>query len=69
MPEGLVAHIGPGTATIATAEPSKVVVALAHWADSHGEPEIPGLAVTRPSLEDVYLKMVADSESAEGESE
>ena len=69
LPEGLVAEIGPGTATIATSEPSKVVVALARWAETRGEPEIPGLAVTRPSLEDVYLKMVADSESAEVEPE
>ena len=64
LPEGLIAEIGPGgSATIATADPSKVVVALARWAETHGEPEIPGLAVTRPSLEDVYLKMVADSEA------
>ena len=63
LPEGLVAEIGPGTATIATLEPSKVVVALALWAESHGEPEIPGLAVTRPSLEDIYLQMVAASEA------
>ena len=65
LPEGLIAEIGPGVATITTAEPTRVVVALSRWAESHGEDEIPGLSVARPSLEDIYLQMVAASD-AEG---
>jgi ABC-2 type transport system ATP-binding protein len=37
-----------------TAEPTAVVAALA----ARFGGEIPGLAVTRPSLEDVYLKLI-----------
>lgn len=68
LPEGLIAEIGPGLATITTAEPTRVVVALSRWAESHGEDEIPGLSVARPSLEDIYLQMVAasDAEGVEG---
>jgi ABC-2 type transport system ATP-binding protein len=65
LPEGITAEIGPGTATVMTAEPSRLVVALVRWAESNGEREIPGLSVTRPSLEDVYLQMVAASEAEE----
>ncbi len=66
LPEGLEVRIEGATGTVTTPEPSKVVIALARWAEGLGEPELPGLAVTRPSLEDIYLKMVADSEAAEG---
>ncbi len=56
--------------TIATEAPTTVVVALRAWAAALGEPELPGLTVTRPSLEDVYLEMVGsehlDSSRAEG---
>jgi len=69
LPEGLAAEIGPGVATITTAEPTRVVTALARWAEAHGEPEIPGLAVTRPSLDDVYLQMVAAAGGPEGSPE
>jgi ABC-2 type transport system ATP-binding protein len=47
-----------GRVTITTACPTAVVAALARWAEANGEPELPGLSVTRPSLEDVYLAMV-----------
>ena len=66
LPEGISAAIGPGVATVTTSDPTRLVVALASWAQSHGETEIPGLSVTRPSLEDVYLQMVAASDAAEG---
>jgi ABC-2 type transport system ATP-binding protein len=45
--------------TITTPSPTAVVAALARWSESHGVGELPGLAVTRPSLEDIYLAMVA----------
>jgi len=45
------------SARIATDRPTAVVAGLAQWA---GEVELPGLTVTRPSLEDVYLRLVAD---------
>lgn len=44
--------------SIPTATPTAVVAALRDWAAALGEPELPGLTVTRPSLEDVYLSMV-----------
>ncbi len=66
FPEGLTGDISAGIATVATAEPTQVVVALSRWAESLGEREVPGLAVTRPSLEDMYLQMVAASEAEEG---
>jgi len=47
------------SARIATDRPTAVVAGLAAWA---GEAELPGLTVTRPSLEDVYLRLVAERE-------
>lgn len=49
-----------GFYTIATETPTAVVTALASWARSYGLDEVPGLAVTRPSLEDTYLAMIAE---------
>jgi ABC-2 type transport system ATP-binding protein len=43
-----------GTRTVSTAAPTMFVAELAGRYDS----EIPGLTVTRPSLEDVYLNMI-----------
>ncbi|HNM78110.1 MAG TPA: ABC transporter ATP-binding protein [Tepidiformaceae bacterium] len=63
LPEGLSAHAGnAGLAEIETFEPTRVVAALTAWAASHGEDELPELSITRPSLEDIYLRMIADSE-------
>lgn len=47
-----------GVINIATATPTAVVRILTEWSAERGEAELPGLAVTRPSLEDVYLDMV-----------
>ncbi|MGE5596573.1 MAG: ABC transporter ATP-binding protein [Hyphomicrobiales bacterium] len=47
-----------GWATIRTESPTAVLTALIDWAQALGVPELPGLSVTRPSLEDVYLQMV-----------
>ncbi len=66
LPAGLTATPGSdGVTTIETFEPTAVVAALTGWAAALGQSEIPELSVTRPSLEDVYLKMVAASESSE----
>ncbi|HEY5475822.1 MAG TPA: ABC transporter ATP-binding protein [Tepidiformaceae bacterium] len=44
--------------TLSTEAPTAAVVALEAWAGALGAAELPGLSVTRPSLEDVYLAMV-----------
>ena len=49
-----------GFYTIHTETPTAVVTALADWAKGLGCDEVPGLAVARPSLEDVYLAMIAE---------
>ncbi len=49
-----------GFYTITTNTPTAVVTALAAWAKGFGVDEVPGLAVTRPSLEDTYLEMIAE---------
>lgn len=49
-----------GFYAIRTEQPTAVVTALAAWASGLGCPEVPDLAVTRPSLEDVYLAMIAE---------
>ncbi|MGE3075354.1 MAG: ABC transporter ATP-binding protein [Dehalococcoidia bacterium] len=69
LPEGIEATIGGGVATIQTANPTSIVVALNRWAEGHGVDELPGLAVTRPSLEDIYLGMVAAAEQEKGSQE
>ena len=51
-------------ATIATDEPTATVAVLAAWARGLGAGELPGLTVTRPSLEDVYLELIAAREAA-----
>ena len=55
-----------GRVTITTATPTAVVAALARWAEANGEPELPALAVTRPSLEDIYLAMVEAADGGAG---
>ena len=56
-----------GRVTITTATPTAVVTALARWAEANGEPELPALAVSRPSLEDSYLAMVEAADGAAGD--
>jgi len=51
---------GPPLVRIATGEPTHVVAALTEWARAAGVAELPELAVTRPSLEDVYLRLIAE---------
>lgn len=62
LPEGLDATIEGPLVTIETFEPTRIAAALASWAASAGSSELPELSITRPSLEDMYLRMVAASE-------
>ena len=47
---------------IATGQPTTVIATLTNWAAAQGCDELPGLSVTRPSLEDIYLAMIGDAE-------
>jgi ABC-2 type transport system ATP-binding protein len=66
LPAGLVAEDLPvpasmagGRVTVETATPTPVLHALTGWAVGRGL-ELTGLAVARPSLEDIYLKLTSD---------
>jgi ABC-2 type transport system ATP-binding protein len=58
-----------GMVTIVTGRPTQVVSTLAGWATDAGLGELPELTVTRPSLEEIYLKMIEShgAKSASGE--
>ncbi|HEC07980.1 MAG TPA: ABC transporter ATP-binding protein [Acidimicrobiales bacterium] len=47
-----------GWVRIPSEEPTGLILRLAEWVRSSGRSEVPGLAVQRPSLEDVYLALV-----------
>jgi len=49
-----------GRLELLTPEPTAVVVALARWAEAQGCGEVPGLEVRRPTLEDIYLRLVRE---------
>jgi ABC-2 type transport system ATP-binding protein len=51
-----------GEALLRTQEPTAVMARLATWAVDHGG-ELEGLSVSRPSLEDVYLELVGETET------
>ncbi len=54
-----------GTVSVRTTTPTAVVGALSAWASAIGVEELPELCVVRPTLEDVYLRLVgADAEAA-----
>jgi len=63
LPELAVAGVevedGTGLVRIETEEPTLVIERLAAWARAAGVQELPGLAVTRPTLEDTYLRLIA----------
>ncbi|MGI8754508.1 MAG: ABC transporter ATP-binding protein [Acidimicrobiales bacterium] len=46
---------------IHTQRPTRAVGALAAWAATGGLAEVPGLEISRPSLEDIYLVLTAGS--------
>jgi len=56
--------IADGLATLRTEAPTRVLAALCGWATAEGI-ELERLAVTRPTLEDVYLELIASAEAAE----
>ena len=51
---------------ISTARPSETLRALLTWAQALAVDEIPGLTVTRPTLEDIYIAMLATEAAAGG---
>jgi ABC-2 type transport system ATP-binding protein len=54
-----------GMVSVRTTTPTAVVGALSAWASAAGVEELPELCVLRPTLEDVYLRLVgADVEAA-----
>jgi ABC-2 type transport system ATP-binding protein len=55
-----------GANTISTNDPARTLHALTGWALEHGI-ELEDLTVTRPSLEDVYLRLTADSAEGGGQ--
>ena len=55
-----------GTATYQTGQPTALLYRLTGWASERGE-ELEGLTVSRPSLEDVYLDIVDEDKTEEGE--
>ncbi len=52
-------------AVVETAAPTETMRVLTHWARTLGVDELPGLTISRPSLEDVYLSMVRAENHAE----
>jgi len=54
-----------GRVSVRTTTPTAVVAALGAWAAGAGVDELPELCVLRPTLEDVYLRLVGtDAEAA-----
>ena len=56
------AMIRDGEVAIETAEPAPILHRLTGWAIDHAV-DLPGLTVTRPSLEDIYLELTAEQQS------
>jgi ABC-2 type transport system ATP-binding protein len=56
--------ISDGMATLTSAEPTRALHTLTGWARAQ-DIELPGLTVTRPSLEDVYLQLAGPGASVE----
>ena len=55
-----------GTAEVRTETPTATLHQLTGWALDRGV-ELEGLAVTRPTLEDVYLELTGSAETQDGE--
>lgn len=53
-----------GLVTLLTPVPTESVATLAAWASNLGATELPALAISRPTLEDVYLDLIARNEEA-----
>ncbi|HEU0104072.1 MAG TPA: ABC transporter ATP-binding protein [Mycobacteriales bacterium] len=50
------------TTVVATEQPTEALTLLIAWARSLGQPELPGLTVHRPTLEDTYLRLINQRE-------
>ena len=59
LPDGVEARLRAGFVEFAVPEPTTALHALTRWALDRGE-GLSGLAVERPSLEDVYLSLTGD---------
>jgi ABC-type multidrug transport system ATPase subunit len=55
-----------GRVVVRTEAPTRALHALTGWALARGD-ELEGLALTRPSLEDVYLRLTGGDQPAEGD--
>ncbi len=64
LSEGAAVAEVAGLCTIKTASPTRTVAALTAWAAGAGVAELPELTVMRPSLEQIYLDMIADHDKA-----
>ncbi len=65
-PAGPWDQAGPaGGFTMHTDEPTRVLLALTRWACAR-HAELPGLTVTRPSLEEVYLRITGQARTGAG---
>jgi ABC-2 type transport system ATP-binding protein len=67
LPPVITGHVaaddGTGLVRIETDEPTGVIEQLAVWAATAGVRELPELTVTRPTLEDTYLRLIAMQEA------
>jgi len=63
LPSGIDARVRAGFVEFAVPEPTAALHALTRWALERGE-GLTGLAVERPSLEDVYLALTGESTTA-----
>jgi ABC-2 type transport system ATP-binding protein len=54
------ARVSDGAVVLETGTPTEVLRVLTDWAWRHGI-ELAGLTVSRPSLEDIYLRLTTDS--------
>ncbi|MEV7970418.1 ABC transporter ATP-binding protein [Sphaerisporangium sp. NPDC088356] len=50
--------------TLHTHNPTRALAAILPWAAEAGVHELPGLRIQRPSLEDVYLKLIRENQGA-----
>jgi ABC-2 type transport system ATP-binding protein len=56
LPSGVELEVADDGVSVRTEFPTRTLTPLLDWATARGE-ELPGLTVTRPSLEDVYLEL------------
>jgi ABC-2 type transport system ATP-binding protein len=58
------ARVDAAAVSVSVEDPVPVLRSLTNWAHDAGH-DLPGLEVRRPSLEDTYLRLVAESDEAE----